>query len=462
MTIIGKKNDKVKPSGFIEGPGGKIDISGLNCIYAVGAIPVCRVFIPPEFLSQIPDEQTNEIYTVKVSGEDGDKTIFTGYIAGDSGRITGTKVMGGVDIVHVARDMDETRISSPSLHPSSISDYSYTMMKPGSNLGSSSTFEPATFFKPGGGKLPEQIVSGLKEIMSALQSETMTVGGEKAKTETLQKGIDLLSKLTFKDGTLKGDIESPLASSDGSNNSINTWVRQRCEGSFNGARSVWDTLTAIFSEFGIYMICDNEGKVFTAVDCSSMSSDKNKLDGEYIATFDKTSAMFRSISEVLLASENVRATKLSDKGAPGGFVSAMSGSAGATLVLQVPGWLNPIVETDSEKLVSAMQAYAKAMLFLEKSKFRTVSITGPLAPLAVPGTIIQISPYSAMKARSGGQIEDFKKTYIGYCYQLVHEIDVQGEVLQTTFYLKNVSIAGGNNELSEHPLFSDVKPFELK
>lgn len=459
MTIIGKKNDKVKPSGFIEGPGGKIDIAGLNCIYAVGAIPVCRVFIPPEFLSKIPDEQTNDIYSVKISGEDGDKTIFTGYIAGDNGRITGTRVMGGVDLVHPARDLDETRLSAPSLHPSSIIDYNYTMRYARDTGG---TFESTTFFSPGGGKLPEQIISGMKKVMAVLQSDNALVGGEKSKKETLQKGIDLLSRLTFKDGTIKAEIESPLAAEDGSNNSINTWIWQRCTGSFNAARSAWDTLTAIFSEFGIYMICDNEGKIFTAVDCSSMSFDKNKLDGEYITTFDKTSAMFRNIAEVQLASDNVRPSAHTDKGVPGGFVRAMSGSVGATLVLQVPGWLNPIIETNSNKLMAAMQAYAKAMLFLEKNKFRTVSVTGPLAPLAVPGTIIQISPYSAMKARSGGQIEDFKKTYIGYCYQLVHEIDVQGEVLQTTFYLKNVSVAGGNSELSEHPLFSDVAPFELK
>jgi hypothetical protein len=462
MRLIGKPNDTVRPEGFLEGPGGVIPISGLTCVNSVGSIPICRVFIPPEFLSQIPDEQTDDLYKVKIKDGEEDVVIFTGYVAGDNGKITGTRVMGGVDLVHPARDLDESRISAPSLHPASIVDYSYTLLPEGDFGGSGFSFEPATFFTSGGGKLPEQIVNGLKKEMESLQSESSSNGGETVKTETLQRGIDLLGRLKFKDGTLKESIEGPLASGDSNNSSINTWVRQRCEGSFNAARSVWDTLTSIFSEFGIYLIGDGDGGVFTAADCAGMFVNPfdNLLDGKYVATFDKVSAITRSIAEVQLASENVRANMFDDSGGPGGFVSFMDGKQGATLVLQMPGWLNPIVETESEGLVKAQQDYAKAMLYLERSKFRTISASGPLAPRALPGTIVQVAPYSAMKARSGGQIEDFNKTYFGYCYQVAHEIDVSGQIFQTTFFLKNVTSSG--DSISEHPLFSDVTPFSLE
>lgn len=473
MKLIGKQNQAVRAQGFLEGPGGRIPISGVTCVTAVGSIPICRVFIPPEFLSQIPDEQSEDLYKVKILEGEEETTLFTGYVAGDNGKLSGKSVSAGVDLVHPLRDLDEARISAPSLHPASIVDYSYTILPEGDFGGEGFSFEPATFFTAGGGKLPEQIVSGLKKEMEGLQSESSADGGEAVKVETLQRGIDLLGRIKFNDGTLKESIEGPLASGDSSNSSINTWVRQRCEGSFNAARSVWDTITSILSEFGIYLIGDSDGGIFTAADCAGMTMQEsspsadfvgpmpptNLLGGGYIATFDKVSAITRNISEVLLASENVRANPFNDSGTPGGFVSYMEGSKGATMVLQMPGWLNPIVETESDGLVKAQKDYAKAMLYLEKSKFRTISASGPLAPRAMPGTIIHVSPYSAMKAKSGGQIDDFGKTYAGYCYQVAHEIDVPGEIFQTTFFLKNVSVLGGGGQLNEHPLFSDVKPF---
>lgn len=461
MTIIGEPGEVSRVDGYLSGAGGKLEISGFNCIYAVGSLPVCRVFLPPELLSKIPDEQTTDVYQVKVSDGKKDHTIFTGYIAGDNGRITGNKVCAGVDLVHLARDLDETRLSAPSLHPRSISDYSSVWANEFSAAGTEFESDPQ-FFTPGGGKLPEQIIKALMKHLKDLSSSAKEVAGETAKTESLQKGIDLLGKVTFLDGTIKGSIEGPLSSKG--TNSINEWARQQAFGSFSSARSVWDTLTSMLCQFGIYLVCDNEGKVFTSTDCSGMKSPGNKLNGEYIATWDKNSAMYRNVGEVVIATDNVKASDFDNKGQPGGFVSYSNKKDGATLVLQVPGWLNPIARTNDagDGMVEVQKQYAKMVYGLERNKFRTMSLTGPLAPLAIPGTVAEISPYSAMKAKSGGKIEDLSKTYIGYCHQVSHEIDAQSGVMETTFHFKNVSILGNGDEIDSHPIFSDVAPFTWK
>jgi hypothetical protein len=232
-------------------------------------------------------------------------------------------------------------------------------------------------------------------------------------------------------------------------------------------RSVWDTLTSIFSDLGIYLVCDNTGGITTMVDCSGMSSDSNKLDGGYLTSFEKSSSMFRNVGEVLIMSDNIRNQDTSGggggKGGAGSFVSypPSGASKGATLILQVPGWLNPIAETTG-KVLDVQRQYARMMYTLERNKFSTISVSGPLAPLVVPGTICKVTPYSAIKARSGGSLEDFSRAYSGYCHQISHNIDIKGGTCQTTFLLKNVSIEGKGAKIHKHPLFSDVQPFSWK
>jgi hypothetical protein len=461
MTIVGKEGEPCKVKAYLTGPGGEIPISGANALFSVGSIPVCRVFIPPEFLSQIPDEQTPDLYRVKVSGEDSEYTLFTGYVAGDSGRIGDGKVSAGVDLVHPARDLDETRLSGPDLHPSSVSDYSSVWSGGFTEAGQAYEGKPE-FFKAGGGKLPEQIVAAMKKHLTGLSSSLTEKAGGAVKKDTLQKGIDLLGKIKFLDGQIKGELEAPLASGEG--HCINEWARSRVTGSFNTARSAWDTLVAVFSEFGIYLVCDNEGGIFTSVDCSGMKSSANEMGGNYISTWDKNSAMFRNIGEVLIAGDNVRLVNFSAEGKPGGFVTYSGGKGGATLVLQVPGWLNPIAKTndDGDGIVEAQKLYAKMVYGLERNKFRTMCVTGPLAPLTVPGTVVQVSPFSKMKPKSGQGIEDLGRKYSAYCHQISHEIDMPGQVMRTTFQFKNVSIMGSGEEIDSHPVFGDVTPFAWK
>ncbi len=469
MKIIGKRGESTKVSGYVTGAAGRLEISAVNCTYAVGSIPMCKVFVPPEMLAKVPDEETDDIYEVVVDDGGGPSTLFTGYFSGDNGKITGNSIAAGFDLIHPARDLDNTRISAPSLHPSSAIDYTYVWSgaaTSGGAAGSGYTFaKDPSFYEKGKGKVPEQVVKALIAHLGSIQGETAGVNGANVKKESMQRGIDLLGRIKFQDGKLESKLEGPLSTDE--DTSLNAWARSRATGSFSGMRSVWDTLTSIFSDLGIYLVCDNTGGITTMVDCSGMSSSSNKLDGSYIVTFEKSSSMFRNVGEVLIMSDNIRNQSTGGgqggKGGAGSFVSyPQSGPVkGATLILQVPGWLNPIAETSGD-LLDVQRQYARMMYTLERNKFSTIGVSGPLAPLTVPGTICQVTPYSAIKARSGGSLEDFFRTYTGYCHQISHNVDVKGGTCQTTFSLKNVSIEGKGAKIQTHPLFSDVQPFSWK
>lgn len=469
MKFIGKKGESTRVTGYVSGPGGRIELASADCTFAVGNIPMCQISVPPEMLAKIPDEETDDKYSVIVDDGDGPSTLFTGYFSGDSGRITGQSISAGFSLIHPARDLDNTRISAPSLHPASAIDFSYVWSgaaTSGGASGSGYTFaKDPSFYEKGKGKVPEQIVKALIAHLGSIQGQSASVNGANVKTESMKRGIELLNRIKFQDGELESKLEGPLSTDE--DNSLNSWARSKATGSFSSMRSVWDTLTSIFSELGIYLVCDNMGDVTAMVDCSGMSSESNSLDGTYITSYDKSSAMFRNVGEVLIMSDNVRNQSISGgqggKGGSGSFVSFPKSGAGkgATMILQVPGWLNPIAETTG-RLLDVQEAYAEMAFNLEKNKFSTIKFSGPLAPLVVPGTICNVTPFSGIKARSGGSLEDFMRSYTGYCHQISHNVDVKGGTLQTTFSLKNVSITGKGSKITKHPLFSDVKPFAWK
>lgn len=467
MTIIGKQGDICRPKAYVEGPSGKIEISSVSCTYSVGSIPMCRVFVPPEFLGIVPEEGDDQLYTVKVTdGESEAKTLFTGYVAGSNAQISEKRIMAGIDLIHPARDLDEGRISSPSLHPNSVMDYTYFVK--GGFKKSSEILEGGVFFTKGGGPVAKQALDGLATCLTQIIGlNPDSASGGPVKIGTLEKTIDLLKKVTVLNGTLKDEVETGLQGTVQDRISLQSYFHSRFLGSFNSARSVWDTLCSTFSEMGLYMICDNEGKVSVSADCSGLIGGDNRLGPDYIVTLDKSSVIKRPIGEVNLIGMAVRkAASAKDPIAQPLSVATYppDGSGkGATLTLQIPGWLNPVMEVGSEGgCTTACQAYAKAMYYQEKSKFRTMTASGPLAPLAIPGTVAKITPFSAMRPLSGSSIGDFQKTYLGYCYQIIHTVDVQEKTMKSTFCFSNVSPEESDGGIDEHPLFSDVKPFTWK
>lgn len=465
MVILGTPNKICKPVGILRGPAGDIDIATLECSFAVGVIPMCRVGVPPEALNKIADAQTSDIYQVLVGDGTPQYPMFTGYFSGENGKITPTEICAGLDLIHIARDLDQMRISSPSLHPSSALDYNYTYhgdSTTGAGADAGFIFESQTFFKPGNGKVSEQIVKGLIDILNSLVADRAqgAAGDEGFKIEAFKDGIAGLNNILHLNSTVRAEIAEPLATEE--NNSINTWARSRAVGSFNGMRSTWDTLTAIFSEMCLNLVCDNQGRVYVMADVAGFEAPKgNFLGPDYVCTFDHSSQFFRNIKEVNLITDQMRSEQTTFGSTSGTLVTYPENSkdVGASMAIQMPGWLNPIAFTGTSKDAQKAQVkYAQALYYQERNKMRTMAVTGPFAPRVVPGTTATIAPYSAIKTFSGQGIDTIKKTYTGFCYQVNHFIDVRSKSMQTTFYFRNISDVAKNETIKEHAIFSDVTP----
>ena len=495
MTIIGTLGKAVVPTGQIIGPAGSrpIPITSFQSTMTIGSIPTCNVGIPAEFMGDFADAQTNQIYTVMVGTTTGASyTIFQGYINGEHGRVTTKEITDGISLIHVARDMDQMSISVPSMHPAHIYDWAYIIQGDGTSESAAKLgflFGSQNFFQ--GGNLPSQIIDGLKDLLNNVVATNITTDEK----EDLQPCIDLLGKLIFLNGTVYDQLTNSLSSDD--DNSINQFCRESIKSSFNAQRSVWDSLTAIFANFGMFLLCDQASRVFITADCASMKPpDGNTLDSSYIISHDRNSEFMRNIGRVSLISPNaVVSDTTSSQGAATQLAvyptSGSQSSGGATMAILLPGWLNPIAtqapDNESGKgeppsvgninpsnpapnmaeimaqaypdVLKTHQAYAQMCYYQEKNKLRTFAATGPLAPHVVPGTTAMISPWSAVKAISGGQLADINNAYYGYCYQISHMIDVASCVMQTTFFFRNVSNIKNAEILPAHPIFSDMKPF---
>lgn len=470
MKFIGKRGETNRISFYVRGSGGRIDVSGFKCKFAVGSIPRCELQCPPEMLSKIPDEQSNDKYELIVDDGEGEDVLFTGYASGDTSSLSGSSVSAGFGLTHIARDLDEARISAPKLHPASSVDYSYVFNDlSGSATGGAVTLGSSPrFFEKGKGKVSEQIVKSIQAHLKDLSSASKSPNGATAKQD-MQRSIDLLNSIEFLDGKFSKEVEDKISGTEIT--SLNSWLTSRILGSITSFGTVWDTLTGIFSELGIYLVGNNEGKVIAVADCAGMSPQGNELNGTIVTGWSKSSNFYRNVGEVVLVSDNIRSQDVSAaQGAVGGFVTyPPSGSnQGASLAFRLPGWLNPIATIGDIKpsdMLAVQRQYARMIYTLERSKFSTAVVTTNIAPLAVPGTVCKVKPYSAMKARSGGGVEDFDRTYAGYCHMIEHEVSANpngGRTMRTNFYLKNVTIDGKGAQINKHPLFDDVTPFTWK
>lgn len=472
MKYVGEKGKVNKVKVTMNSPeAGDIDVTTVSVTNSVGAIPQCKVFFPIEFLSKISDEQTDNLYTVKVSDPNGESfTLFTGYVLGDKMSVSGNSIAGGVELIHPARDLDEARIIAPGLHPSSSMDFTSVFRMSESASASGLTFSGEDFYTSGGGPIAKQIIDGLIKSIDGLisiTSDTRGASGATLKALSLNKSKELLGRVQADSGTLDGEIESALMYGDGSS-SLNDWIAQRVMFSVDSGRSVWDVLTSVFSQIGIFLLCDNEGGIRALPDCSFFGSTSNTVEPDKVIEFDSGSLMPRNVGEVCLASDNIKALSAysgAGEGDVGIFVSyPEEPENGATLIMQMPGWLSPLAQTGNSKIVEAQKKVAESFYRYQRNRYRTMSVDSILAPNALPGTVAKVIPASKVKARSGQEIEDIKIEYTGYCFQVVHTVDStmnSPKALSTRMNFSNVS-RGGSNTTSSHPVFSDAQPIEWK
>lgn len=487
MKIIGTSGGVVTPYAILSVAGNEIPITSFQVNHTLGQLSVGRVGVPPQFLNDIPDEATQDLCEIRAGSDQGElSTIFTGYVSGPSGRKSSRSFTTGIDLIHPARDIDQMRLAAPSIHPKSIGDFDYVR----TGMDFRSEVPPGQIeYYTGSGKFPEQVVKKLIEYLGTLSGATQTGDADSFpfKMENYGPAIKLLGEISFLNGTFRGFNGTRGSALYGD---INSHLSRKIGESFQSLSSIWDTLTAAFADFGMILLCLPNGKVAVTADLANVSGGfPNSFDGEYIQGFDFNSVFFRNIKGVDLTTYG--ASKTSDFTEANGNLSLVESYSpggderGATMVLQFPSWLSAIAhpirsQTEPEEPITsgnpigtapystaqedaqikvARTAYAKMLYGVEKNKMRTVSIVGPLAPLAYPGTCSSIDATDQIRARPTADITALSGVLYGYCYGVQHTMDRAAKISQSTFLFRNVTRNPGDY-VDAHPFWSDAIPWK--
>lgn len=487
MVIIGSAGNLVIPSGSLvpKGGGSGIPITSFSGSFVVGSIPTCRVGIPIEFIGDIPDDATTKLYQVKVGSAGKEYAIFTGYISGRAGRITGRSIEAGVSLVHPARDMDTMRLLAPGMHSHGKMDYSYTTKPSGD--GSKPGRVNNWYFKPGGGLLPKQIIDGIIKTLTYRNTITTSnkngLGGS-SKTINYARTIALLKSIKCLNGTLI-NIPGRIA------HSINIAVNNEVEGSFRTQSSLWNSIVNTLGQFGLYVICDHNGDTLVSADLTNFEPPaKNFFYSNQIYSMDQSSSFGRNIKEVRLLNQDHRSPETTSLLATYSYPDPPTDPDGGTVVINLPPWLSPLndsgltrpgagppepssptnpspkpsgsasMPSDATEISAIYKAFAKATYNNERDKWKSMTFSGPLLPNVTPGTTVWVQPYSGAIALSKKEIRD-GSLFSGYVSSVMHRIDVGSKSMSTTLTLRNVSNVTSNLNITSHPLFSDAKAFVL-
>lgn len=481
MKIVGSPGKLTKVTAYLSGDA-KIPITSFSCSYSIGSIPTCSIGVAVEFISKLPTRADENIYEV-ILESNGDKyTLFTGYVAGPSGTVSGKSIEAGISLVHPARDLDATRLANPNQLTSGVNDWNYQISISGDGNNPKEEYYDSDNTKE---PLPQQIINGIIAVMETWQSEPMEVEGAANAdgfiTVSYTKSIELLKKITVLNGTLSEELGSLVA------DRINEFINKEITGSIESQTSLWNVLNSIMSQFGFQLLCDHNGDVLITTDLANFEPpDKNYFYSDQIWSLNQSSSFVRNVSQVNLLITNQRDLpndilvsypKKIDKNQP--FSGSMS--------VLLPSWLGELNEevdmdtkvppspnsppavladkkekNDQETAKYNLQLnYAKSIYYSEKNKWSTISFSGPLLPDVTPGTTLWVQPYSSVKAMSGVKIGD-GSLFSGHLVEVSHSLSASGMSVQTSLVLKNVSRSDEDFNIKEHFLFSDVTPFVLE
>lgn len=489
MVIIGSAGNLVIPSGRLvpKGGGSGIPITSFSGSFVVGSIPTCRVGIPIEFLGDIPDDATTKLYQVKVGSAGKEYDIFTGYISGRAGRITGRSIEAGVSLVHPARDMDTMRLLAPGMHSHGKMDYSYTT-KPSGDGSKPGRVNNWYYSSNISAPLPKQIIDGIIKTLTYRNTITNATGaGGASKTISYARTIALLKSIKCLNGAL---TRVPFRIEQ----SINTAVNNEVEGSFRTQSSLWNSIVNIFGQFGLYVICDHNGDTLVSADLTNFEPpEKNYFYSNQIYSMDQSSSFGRNVKEVRLLNQDHRSPEGGSSVkllATHSYPDPPTDPDGGTIVINLPPWLSPLNDStrqypgggppsvpsptnpspkpsgsvprpsDAAEVSQICKDFAQATYNNERNKWKSMTFSGPLLPNVTPGTTVWVQPYSGAIALSKKEIRD-GSTFSGYVSSVMHRIDVGSKSMSTTLTLRNVSNVTSALNITSHPIFSDVKAFVL-
>lgn len=494
MKVIGKTNQVVELDGYISGPSGTIPIEMFSSDNTVGRIAIARISVPPQYAQSISDLATKDKYRIFVGEKNGEMhNVFTGYISGKFTRFYSGSIRTGLDLIHPARDMDQMRMVAPGLHCGSVGDLQYYRI---STAKYSSREGPGRYpYYKGSGNLPAAFLKGLSTRLAEINSVELKDPYFQGKKESLAPCIALLGSIDVKNGTLEagGLIQAKC-------NPINESIQARVESSFLTHSSIWDTVSAVLSDFGMLLICNPDGTVSSSVDLAGLQpNESNYIDGEIITLFDSSSAFYRNVKSVILTSNEMMSAPFYGN-AKSRYVGVVvsyprivpQGQEGANVSLAFPKWLENLAynadynyrskepasssssikqqdneqqpgnaNTDKNRIATKeiQDKYAQMLYTIEKNKLRTFRVTTVMCPTAIPGTNATIFPWGNVIPFGTGEREiNMETQFAGYCSTVQHLVDVQSKNISTTFTFRNVTSDLGEL-LASNPLFADAVSF---
>ena len=450
MKYIGKINSIVKPTVKANG----VNIVAAKITNRVGEIPTCSLSVLPEDVEAFDD--IDKLVTVQISGTGGSGMIFAGYPTGLSCSNMSGSVSAGVDLVHTARDLDETSSLVPGIVPASNADVNTFLYHPKGlvqGVGGSLNVKFPVHEKEFGPAICEGMIAFLKRTnISSSPDFIPSAAGEKGKAIGMLEAIGAASEKTS--GKLKG-VDASAAS----------WIESYCTGMLSrggNSATIWDVLSMIVAAFDSCLICKPDGSVVISPNFNGVKAGKNTISPEILQKFDRSCVSTRSPQECRIVGD-VQSSLVGNLFKPatiGTAVSPYPGSRG-TMVMSCPGWLsNMMTITDEQraKKKQLMDNYALSVIMRYSQENQTFSLVCPVCPEVFPGTCATFKPASSIKSFDGGKIGAFEKKYDGYCYQIEHYLS--SSTFCTSFMFKTALEAGKYPKQSSHPLFESAKMME--
>lgn len=437
MNYVGKINDIAKPEVKANG----IPVVSVSVNNQVGEIATCSCTMKPEDVSGFMSPDT--IVTVKIGGDSGGGTIFTGYVSGVNMTHMSGNLSAGVDLTHVkGRDLNDASVTVPGVIPGGNVDvktilFQKTQALQGSNA--TSYFE----FNVSEGSFGKQITNGLIDWINSNKVSTST-GFDPSDSAEKGKAIAALGSIEDLCGKLNVPSQLDLQ--------INKFIHGALARG-GASSSIWDMLSVILGAFDAVLVCKPDGELAICPNFCGIKSQGNTVPSEIIQKFDRSAQMKRSPKECLIVG-NTAFSGLYNNLKPnyiGKYTSNMPGLRG-TLLLSVPGWANDMANFVAEEAAEALDVLAEANVLRYAHKEKTFNLVTPPCPDVVPGTSASFQPTSGLKNFDGNKVSVFEENFDGYCYKIQHLLEYNN--FCTVFWF-STALESSYSKPSSHPLFPE-------
>jgi hypothetical protein len=412
----------------------------------VGEIPSATVLIKPEDVSKYssPDQEVK----LNISNVPGGGMLFKGYLSGVNFSNMSGNISAGVDIIHKARDLQETSSVVPGASKSGNAEVESILYREPKKLmeDSSGAYQAFDLTKP----FPNAICDGLIEwLNSSFQTQIPdSQAGEKA------KAISMLSSISSESKDM-GTFFAPELKHRASRFISNILERSHI------SSDIWDVLSIIIGSFDATLVCLPDGRIIMTPNFCGVKASSNEIQSEIIQKMDRSCQIKRSPKECLIMAP-VCTSQIYNKAKPNPVAQAVDSNPGTrgSLFISAPGWIGDIDAKGGAELgKKGMDKLAEAILYREAHKTRTFNIVTPICRSAVPGTCATFIPASGVKNFNGSPIDIFEEKFDGYCYKIEHILDV--ESWTTIFHFQScVESSSGIQKLGKHPLFPEAKMIE--